>query len=281
MSFHHSVHRSLDYDPVRYGASRISFRGPKKDLSGRYVAFLGGSETYGKFIKRPFPDLVEQALGTTCVNLGYMNAGVDAFVHEAEVLALAAKAEVTVIQLMGAQNMSNRLYRVHPRRNDRFLTASSMMKSVFREVDFTEYNFTRHMLQDVAARAGDRFSFVTAELRTAWGSRMMQLLAALPGKKVLLWFSDHCPPTEAQLLPGKDPWFVDKGMIDRLRDHVDGIVQVRVTQNAIDQGSAGKHFSPMEWSAAQHVFGPMAHTEVADALMPVLRQVIGKKNRPH
>ena len=93
------------------------------------MAFLGGSETYGKFIQDPFPDLVERALGMTCVNLGYMNAGVDAFIHEAEVLSLAAAAEITVIQLMGAQNMSNRLYRVHPRRNDRFLTASSMMKS--------------------------------------------------------------------------------------------------------------------------------------------------------
>ena len=77
MSFHHSVQRSLDYDPVRYGTSRISFRGPKKDLGGRYVAFLGGSETYGKFLQEPFPDLVEQALDLTCVNLGYMNAGID------------------------------------------------------------------------------------------------------------------------------------------------------------------------------------------------------------
>lgn len=281
MSFHHSIHRSLDYDPVRYGASRISFRGPKKDLRGRYVAFLGGSETYGKFIRRPFPELVEKALGVTCVNLGYMNAGVDAFVHEAEVLSLAKKAEITVIQLMGAQNMSNRLYRVHPRRNDRFLTASSMMRSVFREVDFTEYNFTRHMLQDVAARASDRFSFVTGELRTAWSARMMQLLEALPGKKVLLWFSDHCPPKEAQLLPASDPWFVDKGMIDRLRDHVDGVVHVRVTEQAMAQGSQGKHFSPYEWSAAQHMFGPMAHAEAAQELLHTLRPMMGKKNRPH
>ncbi|NQY59190.1 DUF6473 family protein [Cognatishimia sp.] len=281
MSFHHSVQRSLDYNPVRYGTSRISFRGPTKDLGGRYVAFLGGSETYGKFIQEPFPDLVEQALEMTCVNLGYMNAGIDAFVHEAEMLSLAARAEITVIQLMGAQNMSNRLYRVHPRRNDRFLTASSMMKSVFREVDFTEYNFTRHMLQDIAAQASDRFSFVTGELRTAWSSRMLQLLDALPGKKVLLWFSDHRPPKESQILPGKDPWFVDKGMIDRLRDHVDGIVEVRVTKKALEQGSKGKHFSPVEWSAAQHMFGPMAHAEAAKALVDTLKPMISKKNRPH
>ena len=281
MSFQYSAERSLNYDPVRYGASRISFRGPRKILTGRYVAFLGGSETYGKFVETPFPDLVEQELGTTCVNLGYMNAGIDAFVHEAEVLALAAGAEITVIQLMGAQNMSNRLYRVHPRRNDRFLTASSMMKSVFREVDFTEYNFTRHMLQDVAAQAGDRFSFVTGELRSAWTARMQQLIGALPGKKVLLWFADHCPPKESQLLPGRDPWFVDKGMIERLRDRVDGIVEVRVTQKALDEGSRGKHFSPMEWSAAQQMFGPMAHSEAAKALLEVLKPMVAKKNRPH
>ncbi len=36
---------------------------------------------------------------------------------------------------MGAQNLSNRFYAVHPRRNDRFLRASTLMKTIFREVD--------------------------------------------------------------------------------------------------------------------------------------------------
>ena len=53
----------LDYFPCRYGPSRQVFRGPPRDLNVPYVAFLGDTNTYGKFIERPFPDLVENELG--------------------------------------------------------------------------------------------------------------------------------------------------------------------------------------------------------------------------
>ena len=139
----------------------------------------------GNLSENPFSELVENELRMTCVNLGCMNAGIDAFVHDPELLQLASRAEITVIQVMGAQNMSNRFYRVHPRRNDRFLTASTMMKSVFRDVDFTEYHFTRHMLCDVANRAEDRFSFVRSELRTAWSSRMKTVADGTAGAQAV------------------------------------------------------------------------------------------------
>ena len=51
-----------------------------------------------------------------------------------------------MIQVSGAQNLSNRFHAVHPRRNDRFLRASTLLKTIYRDVDFTEFNFTRHLL---------------------------------------------------------------------------------------------------------------------------------------
>ena len=39
------------------GPRKLLFRGPKRDLDQPFVAFLGGTNTYGKFIERPFPDL--------------------------------------------------------------------------------------------------------------------------------------------------------------------------------------------------------------------------------
>jgi len=53
---------ALDYSPCSYAGSRILFRGPKADLGGTFVACLGGSETYGKFIPTPYPDLLEEML---------------------------------------------------------------------------------------------------------------------------------------------------------------------------------------------------------------------------
>ena len=70
MTFPVAAHGALDYFPCRYGRSRVLFRGPKRPLDGPYVAFLGGTETYGRFIETPFPALVEPALGQACINFG-------------------------------------------------------------------------------------------------------------------------------------------------------------------------------------------------------------------
>jgi hypothetical protein len=68
--------------PCNYGLSKLPFRGPRRQTDGRYVAFLGESETFGKDIAKPFPDHVETAIGEVCVNLGCQSAGPDAFLHD-------------------------------------------------------------------------------------------------------------------------------------------------------------------------------------------------------
>jgi uncharacterized protein DUF6473 len=54
---------ALDYLPCRYGNSKLLFRGPKRSLDEPYIAFIGGTETYGKFLAKPFPVLVEEEFG--------------------------------------------------------------------------------------------------------------------------------------------------------------------------------------------------------------------------
>ena len=82
-------------------------------------------------------------------------------------LSACANAQVTVIQILGAHNMSNRFYTVHPRRNDRFLRASPMLRGIYHDVDFTEFNFTRHMLSRLREISEERFALVVEELKTA------------------------------------------------------------------------------------------------------------------
>ncbi len=96
---------SLDYMPCRYDGSKLLFRGPKRKLTGDYVAFIGSTETYGKFIEVPFPDLIEQQTDITCVNFGWPNAGVDVFLNERAILDACAGARTVVLQLPCAQNV--------------------------------------------------------------------------------------------------------------------------------------------------------------------------------
>ena len=55
----------LDYFPCRNGHSKLLFRGPRKKMAGEYIAMIGGTETYGKFIEKPFPTLVGEAMEFT------------------------------------------------------------------------------------------------------------------------------------------------------------------------------------------------------------------------
>jgi len=73
---------ALRLEPCHYGISKLSFRGPMRPTDGRFVAFLGGSETFAKYIHDPFPNLIETATGEICVNLGCKSAGPDVFLQE-------------------------------------------------------------------------------------------------------------------------------------------------------------------------------------------------------
>lgn len=262
---------ALDYYPCRYGRSKLLFRGPRRRLEGEYFAVLGGTETYGKYLAEPYPAKLEKALGRPVVNFGYLNAGPDVYVSEPVVIEACDKARVTVIQLMGAQNMSNRFYAVHPRRNDRFLRASTLMKTVFREIDFAEFHFTRHMLLALRQRTPEKFELVAQELRAAWVARMKLLLEKIEGKTVLLWLDD--PHAEGADPLGPEPLLVEAGMVEALRPLADEIVHVKPSAAACSSGTAGMLFPPLEEPVAARMPGPLVHSEIAAALAPVLERL--------
>lgn len=271
MSYEKSGDGALNYLPCQYEGSRLVFRGPERDLNKPYTLFIGGTETYGKYIPNPFPVLVEERTGRQCVNFGCINAGVDAFLSDPFILETARKAEAVIIQVMGAHNMSNRFYRVHPRRNDRFLDASAIMKSVFSEIDFTEFHFTRHMLGTLSARAPDRYELLQDELRQAWVARMRLMLNSIPGQKHLLWFSAQAPGASATSPGlGPDPLLVDRAMVKVLRPLVTSMVEVVASPEALENGAEGMVFNEMEVDAARKMLGPAAHEEAAQALSGVL-----------
>jgi hypothetical protein len=266
---------ALDYFPCRYGTSKMLFRGPRRRLHGDYVTFLGGIDTYGRFIETPYPALVELGTGIRSVNLGCVNAGVDAYLVDKSLVGICARSRVTVVQAMGAHNMSNRFYAVHPRRNDRFLRASPLLRTIFPEVDFTEFSFTRHMLGTLAQTAPEKFSMVRQELKDAWVGRMNTLTQQIDGKVVLLWLADHAPgPAGGGGMTDKDPLFVDRGMIDAVSGSVSEVVEIVATPDEIAGGLHEMIHAPLEQPAAEELMGPVVHRRVAEALSPVLQALV-------
>ncbi|WP_415184889.1 DUF6473 family protein [Phaeovulum sp.] len=273
MAFETQGSGALDYFPCRYGKSKLLFRGPRRRLSQPYCAAIGGTETYGKFVVDPWPKLLEARLGMPVINFGYLNAGIDVFINEPEVATASAAAKVTVIQLMGAQNMSNRYYAVHPRRNDRFLRASNLMQTVFREVDFTEFNFTRHMLSALRQRAPERFQLLAQEMRNAWIARMELLLRGMEGKVVLLWLGEY-RATAARDGLGADPVMVSPEMVAAVSPLAAELVRVEPSFAARLAGTKGMYHGELDAPAASEMPGPLVHQEVSEALAPVLSRLI-------
>lgn len=274
MAFERLGAPSLDYMPWWFAGSKLLFRGPERIPEGRYALFLGGTETYGKFIDMPFPARVEEMTGLKCVNFGWPNAGVDVFLNEPALLNAATGARAVILQGPSASNMTNRFYSVHPRRNDRFLRPSALMKSVFDEVDFTQFHFTRHLLRHLQISAPDRFSVLRQELRVSWIARMRLLLSKLGDGVILLWFSSRKPGEDADCVDvARDPAFVTRQMLTTVSEEAAALVTVCASKSAQARGTQGMVFSDLEAPAAAELLGPKAHEEAARALRPVIEKI--------
>ncbi|HKL68542.1 DUF6473 family protein [Salibaculum sp.] len=214
-----------------YGLSRLDFRGPWRPTDGGYLACLGGSETFARDVPHPFPELLEQETGTVCLNLGQQMAGPDLFLRDHAVRALVHDASAVVIQIMGAVNLSNRFYKVHPRRNDRFIAPCSPLRALYPEVDFTEIAFTGHLMARLAETDPLRVSEVRRVLRGCWMRRMRELVGLANGPVHLLWFAPRHPEDPAD--NGHDPSLVTPEMLTALE-----AAGTKVTQVVYD-GSPG------------------------------------------
>lgn len=276
MAFENAGCGTLDYLPCRYGKSKLLFRGPRRRLDGVFCAAMGGTETYGKFVRDPWPALLEARIGLPVVNFGYLNAGIDVFAHEPQVAEVSRRACLSIIQLMDAHNMSNRFYAVHPRRNDRLLHASSLMRGIFPEIDFTEFNFTRHMLNALRLRAPDRYDLLVEELRTAWVARMGMLLNRVAGRKILLWIGDYTRPSVGvgAGAEGAPQLLLTRDLVEQVRSNADDLIFVQPSDSARATGVEGMYFGPLEAAAAAEMPGPWVHEEIAAVLEPAVRAMI-------
>jgi len=261
---------ALDYYPCSYGDSKLHFRGPKRRLTGVYGAVLGGSETFGKYIEQPYPELLENATGHRIVNLGCMYAGPELFVSDPAVLEICRNAAITVVQLTGAQNMSNRFYAVHPRRNDRFLRPTRLLVSIFPDVDFTDVHYTGHLLGLLWETSEKRFGMVRKGLQSEWISKMQAMVSKIGSQVILLWLADHSPKVPGDVhCPGTDPMFLDREMIDEVLTCGATLVEVVTTPDEIAAGHERMIFSQLEAPAARQMLGPIAHQEAARQLQPL------------
>jgi hypothetical protein len=271
MSFETPTAFAPDHATVCYPGSSLRFRAPAGDPTQPHVLCIGGTETFGRFIDTPYPGLLADALAMPVVNMGVSGGGLDVLLNDTAIAEAGNVATSIVLQVPGAQTLSNRLYTVHPRRNDRFLRASGILRTVYRDVDFTEFHFVRHMLDHLRALSSDRFSIVRDELRLAWTARMTRLIGDARVPVHLLWLSCRAPwdadrPKEL----GPDPLFVTEDMLETVARDAASLTIVSAPYFG-EEPRRRQQSTIRSRMRANHMFpGSEAHAEAAAALARLL-----------
>ena len=268
--------------PCDYRPSGHNLAGVPPDPAAGCVAVLGGSATLGKDVDRPFPCLVEQTCGIPVVNLGAPNAGPDYYLSDPAVLEAASRADVVVIQVPGAEALTNPFYSVHSRRNDRFVAATPALRALFPGLDVTDIHFTRHLLLALEQADSERFGLVVRTLKAAWLARMRDLLVRLPPRRILLWLADAPPPDDAVAIPrGAEPALVDAAMLAGLSPLVSCVTVVvpSPAARAADHAARARGGADTATLGAWCLPGPAAHVEIARQLSPQIMALL-KRDGP-
>ena len=282
MSIHAPLNVDIEYNCYRFGRSRQRFRGPQPDLSQPYVSFIGGSETYGKFVEHPFPSLVEQALDYTCVNWGTPGAGPSFFLKDPVVLEGCSNSQACVISVMGAVAMSNRLYSVFKRRNSRVKTTSASLKAMFPNLNLDGFRFAHNMLRLMHNDNPSNFKVLEIELKEAWIARMCELLDEIETTRVLLWMSERTPDESLGLENRSSfvthPAFVDREMFEAIAPMADLVIEYVAASPDVGADEALQKEEGMALPALPCP-GTIMHQQTAALLVDPLREVLSSKKQ--
>lgn len=272
MSYHESGALSADEPLCRYEGSERWYRGPERALDVPYVACVGGDETFGRFVARPFPSVLGDKLDTPCINLGSLFCGVDGLTLDSGLQDLMNNATACVLQLPGVLGQTNPFYRVHTRRNDRVLAATADLRALYPEVDFAEIHFVRHLILRLAEFQDARFEMVADTLRRGWLTALSDFLTRVKPPVVLLWL-DMAHSPDAQHLSLPEPVRVTASMVEELARLCAGKVEMRVRPSGESDDLEDMLFGTMQQPMAEYMIGPATHRAIAERLLPAIRDL--------
>ena len=183
-----------------------------------------------------------------------------------------------MIQLPGATDLRNSFYKVHPRRNDRFIAPTDKLIALYPEIYFAEIAFTGHLILRLCAIDSDRFELVRKQLAATWTRCLKALVGRANGPTILLWLASRAPQDASTgIHPACHPAFVTRKMIEGLRPYVSDIVEVvEVGEVVAERGTTGgMQFAPLGSLAAEEMLGKAAHEAAAKALRRPLIRALG------
>ena len=189
MSYVEMDARPVDFILCQYENSKNLFRGPKKSYNGLYGVCLGGADTFGGQVPDPFSSMIERTVGIPILNLGAQHSGAGFYIEDDDILKIIENAHIILIEAPSVVNQSNPYYRVHPRRNDRFVTALAPLYELFPEADFVECHFTKHLITKLITLDAIRADIVFRALQSEWIRNLTMMRSRWNAQKVIHWYN--------------------------------------------------------------------------------------------
>jgi hypothetical protein len=286
MAYQERDHEIIDYKLYQDKKTGLWLRGPEPERleRGRYIACVGGAQTFGCFCENPFTRLLQQALGVPVVNFGIGGAGPSFFLQNEKVFGILNEAACTIVQVMSGRSESNSVFYTGglayiTRRSDgRRLGARKAYQSLLR--------------QKIILGRKD-LKRIISETRDNWVQNYRSLFEKIDVPVVLLWFAMREPDFRERYLHvstllGKFPHLVNREMMEAIKDGADAYVHC-VTDRGnpqrlisrftgkpvkVDPGRPRKDLKGRHWSHNFYYPSPEMHGDAAGLLIPVCKKFV-------
>ncbi len=290
----------VDYELWRPEPGGDWLRGPAPTslAPGSYFACVGGAQTFGCFVARPWPTLLAEQIGLPVLNLGVAGAG-PALFRQPPFPRLLAGARFVVFQVMSGRSAdcsrfaSEGRERLRVRADDRVLGADEAWSEVLHG-DLARWRqpLLRGLVNRWRALCGRRHvRQLVRETCADWSARFRELFVETKAPKLLLWFSKRQPRHRPRFhslsaMFGEFPQLVDERMVAAVAEIADGYVEcvtsrgspqllrdrrtgVPVTVRPADAGTAED--PALRWTHNAYYPSPEMHEDAAAALLASAR----------
>src|SRR5262245_52319170 len=274
MTEHH--YQSQDLPFIDYGLFELPgvaphpggglFRGPEVTGSG-YVSCVGAAQTFGRYVPRPFPELLGERLGLETLNLGSGGAGPKFFTSNDALMRYVNGGRYAIVQVLSGRSVSNRMLRLRH-------YGSWGVRSTDGE-HVTAEEFYEQMLDGGPELART----IVAETRHNYVREMIGLLNAITVPKILLWFAIRPPYYVEEYDKGVDhllgapPQLVDQRMIEKIRRYADDYVECVSDRGMPQELTTVLPATGSPYTVVNDYYpSPAMHVDAADALEPVCRR---------
>ena len=132
--------------------------------------------------------MLEREMGMPILNLGAQHSGAGFYIEDDAIHEIIESAQVVFVEAPSVVNQSNPFYRVHPRRNDRFVTALGPLHDLFPEADFVECHFTKHLITKLITIDSVRADIVFRTLQDEWVRNLTIMCVRWRAKTVVHWY---------------------------------------------------------------------------------------------